>query len=121
MFARGLSLVPSLVVHAEVEIAEQGEEDRIRWKGLLVVCLQQRVRGDLGRTDPIGRLGKRVIPLAERSGHKDPFTSLFSFGIQFFAFFGPFDGARRQLFDQSHLAIFMDLLHGPDCQKRGTN
>ena len=79
------------------------------------------MRGDLGRTDPIGRLGKRVVLLAERSGHKDPFTSLFSFGIQFFALFGPFDGARRQLFDQSHLAIFTDLLHGPDCQKRGTN
>ena len=30
MFARGLTLVPSLVVHAEVKIAEQGEEDRIR-------------------------------------------------------------------------------------------
>ena len=86
MFARGLTLVPSLVVHAEVKIAEQGEEDRIRWKGLLVVCLQQRVRGDLGRTDPIGRLGKRVNPLAERSGHKDPFTSLFHLGFSFLLF-----------------------------------
>ena len=44
------------------------------------------MRGDLGRTDPIGRLGKRVIPLAERSGHKDPFTSLFHLGFSFLLF-----------------------------------
>merc|ERR1711894_647305 len=54
-------------------------------------------------------------------GTKIPFHFTPSFWIQFFALFGPFDGARRHLFDQSRLDIFTDQLHPPICQKRRTS